>query len=233
MKTRDANRTEITKKSHIHQIEITKEINSIENDKYELTVNYMRTAEKYNKRLEDKKIELQGMQQQLYTLKFTLNFLIKDQRNYYTDILKKGIDVRSEGLCWVVKKLIELNAHLDASMFPKNLDHEQVDYILTFSYKLIEIQQLKVILRVLKDKQKSMRINQANEIFNVKHQSKETMSNFFSSFNTTTPKSGMNITRSTISKNMMTIFETINKNEASKENYEQRMEDAQVKLNIN
>jgi hypothetical protein len=43
----------------------------------------------------------------------------------------------------------------------------------------------------------------------------------------------MNITRSTISKNMMTIFETINNNEASKENYEQRREDAQVKLNIN
>jgi hypothetical protein len=231
LRSRDANRPELQKKSQIHQIQITKEINLIEKDREELSVNYLRTIAKYNQRVEDMKKEINDTQQQLQTLKFTLNFLLKDQRNYYLDILKKGIDVRSEGLCWVVKKLIELNSHLDHSMFPKNLDHEQIDYILTLSYKHVEIQQLKGILKVLKEKQKSMRISQTNEIFGVKPQSKKTLTNFFQSFSSMTPKSHMSTTKATtLSKQMLTMFETLNKNESTKENYEQRMEDAHVKV---
>jgi hypothetical protein len=229
LRSRDANRPELQRKSQIHQIQITKEINIIEKDREELTVNYLKTIAKYNQRVEGMKKEIHDSQQQIQTLKLTLNFLLTDQQNYYLDILRKGIDVRSEGLCWTVKKLIELNCHLDPSMFPKNLDHEQIDYILSLSYKHIEIQQLKGILRVLKQKQQDIRINQNNELFGVRPKSKQTMSNFFQSFTSTTPKTHMSMTKTNLSKQMLTMFDTLNKNEATKENYEQRMEDAQVK----
>lgn len=55
----------------------------------------------------------------------------KEQKIYYLDILKKGIDVRDEGLVWVVKRLIELNSQIDYASFPRFLDNSQMDYLLT------------------------------------------------------------------------------------------------------
>ena len=38
---------------------------------------------------------------------------MNEHRKYYFEILKKGIDVRQEGLSWVLQKLIELKAFIE------------------------------------------------------------------------------------------------------------------------
>ena len=63
-------------------------------------------------------------------LKFIYHFIIKEQRCYYYKILKKGYDVRDEGLVWVVKHLLELNSNIDYHHFPKFLDNQQIEYLI-------------------------------------------------------------------------------------------------------
>lgn len=93
----------------------------------------------------------------------------KDQRNYYLQILNQGLDTRSEGLSWVIKRLIELNVTLENYHFPNFMDSEQIDYLLEISRLGFESYQLKVILKTLKNRQRkifeeetSNRVNKIN-----------------------------------------------------------------------
>jgi hypothetical protein len=90
-------------------------------------------------------------------LKIEINSLTNQQITYYLNILKDGIDVRYEGLSWVVKRLFELNAHLDQSKFPSFLDSNQVEYLIEYSKKCIENSHYKIILKTLKNRQRKIR----------------------------------------------------------------------------
>ncbi len=80
------------------------------------------------------------------------------QTQYYLNILKKGTDTRTEGLSWVVKRLMELNIPIDSSIFPGYLDQEQIDYIIQISKLGFESAQLKQILESLRDRQNGIKI---------------------------------------------------------------------------
>jgi hypothetical protein len=99
-----------------------------------------------------------------------------DQKKYYLDILKKGTDTRNQGLTWVVKRLIELKVNIDTNMFPPFLDNEQIEYIINISKLGFEKSQLKLILNVLK------------------HRNRKTNSqNFIHIYNFSEKKNGVNI----------------------------------------
>ena len=82
--------------------------------------------------------------------------LIKEHKVYYMDILKKGYDSRKEGLVWVVKNLLEINTNLEYHHFPKFLTHEDIDYLINLAKIILEENQLNIILKCLKDKQKEL-----------------------------------------------------------------------------
>ena len=79
--------------------------------------------------------------------------LSQNQIKYYLNKLKKGIDIRYEGLSWIVTRLIELNVQIDSSLFPDFLDQEQIKYIILISKYGYEINQLKIILDCLREKE--------------------------------------------------------------------------------
>ena len=85
--------------------------------------------------------------------------LLREYKTYYMDILKKGVDIRRDGLLWVVKNLIELQINLEYHHFPKYLTHEQIDYLKNLAYLILEENELKIIISVLKKKQSNQRIN--------------------------------------------------------------------------
>ena len=86
-------------------------------------------------------------------LKMIQRKISQNQGNYYLEKLKKGLDIRSEGLSWIVIRLIELNIPLDSSLFPDFLDHDQIQYIIQISKYGYEINQLKIILDTLREKE--------------------------------------------------------------------------------
>ena len=91
-------------------------------------------------------------------LKYIYKELNNQQTQYYLNILKKGNDTRTEGLSWVVKRLMELNIPIDSSIFPGYLDQEQIDYIIQISKLGFESAQLKQILESLRDRQNGIKI---------------------------------------------------------------------------
>ena len=76
------------------------------------------------------------------------------EKEYYLDILKKGEDYRKEGLSWVVKKLLEINVNLDENCFPKYLNNEHINYLITIANLKIEKEQLEKIISAFQLRQK-------------------------------------------------------------------------------
>ena len=98
--------------------------------------------------------------------KYLFNELNNEQKKYYLDILKKGNDIRNEGLSWVIKRLIELKVNLKEIIFPPFLDNEQIEYLINISKLSFERNQLILILNTLKRRQKRDRSNSVNNINN-------------------------------------------------------------------
>ena len=97
------------------------------------------------------------IEEEIKKIKVRISSRIIEQRKYFFDILKKGIDVRKEGLSWVIIKLIELNGFFEESKFPKFLNNNQIDYLLKISYKQYELNELLKLFYVLKDKQNCLK----------------------------------------------------------------------------
>ena len=93
--------------------------------------------------------------------------LLREHQLYYLDILKKGKDCRKEGLVWVVRNLFELKINLEYHHFPKYLTHEHIDYLKNLAYLILEEVELKIILKILKKKQKDDRENAKIEYMNL------------------------------------------------------------------
>ena len=103
--------------------------------------------------------ELKIINNELGYYKHVNDELFREHRSYYMDILKKGVDLRKEGLVWVVKNLIELQVNLEYQHFPKYLTHEQIDYLKFLARLILEETELKIIIKVLKKKQSNEKIN--------------------------------------------------------------------------
>jgi hypothetical protein len=106
---------------------------------------------KYEIQIRAKEQELELMSYELRSLQDNLTVLQNKQITYYSDLLKAGIDVRLEGLTWIVRNLIELNAILENSIFPKFLENSHIEYLTVQSKKGVEIMQLEIMKRCLKN----------------------------------------------------------------------------------
>ena len=109
-------------------------------------------------------IKKQKLDKELNIINTELNYyknineeLLREHQIYFLDILKKGKDCRKEGLVWVVKNLLELQINLEYHHFPKYLTHEQINYLKKLAYLSLEENELKIILKILKRKQKDNR----------------------------------------------------------------------------
>jgi hypothetical protein len=80
---------------------------------------------------------------------------IEEMKIYYLQILVKGLDVRSEGLVWVTKKLLELNHSIETTNFPEFLDNNQVNYIIKIAQLKNEITNLNVLYKILKKRERN------------------------------------------------------------------------------
>ena len=101
----------------------------------------------YKKKINEKKEESTIVKKRYFELSVK-------EKEYYLDILKKGEDYRKEGLSWVVKKLLEINVNLDENCFPKYLNNEHINYLITIANLKIEKEQLEKIISAFQLRQK-------------------------------------------------------------------------------
>ena len=111
-------------KSHAHDNEIEEKLNEIKRQFEIFCIEYSEEKEKLLRLL-----NIMTKEEEL--LKCVYNYIIKEQRQYYFTILRNGYDVRDDGLVWVVKHLLEMNTLVEYHHFPKFLDNQQIDYLLS------------------------------------------------------------------------------------------------------
>jgi hypothetical protein len=139
------------------QSELVKKIYQMQEDLANLNKFYKNKKDILENKLTNYNLEIINIEKEIKYLKNDINDSTEDQKNYYFDRLRLGYDVRWEGLTWIVKRLIELNSIVEPSHFPRFLDYHQIDYILKFSSKTVETNQLKIILKTLKNRQRKAR----------------------------------------------------------------------------
>ena len=101
--------------------------------------------------------ELEETIEKIEKTKIKLSQRIKTLSHYYFEILKKGFDVRCNGLVWVVVKLIALKANITYENFPNFLTNEHIRYLLKISYLTFEIREIINLFNILKKKQKKLK----------------------------------------------------------------------------
>ena len=99
-------------------------------------------------------------------IKLVNMIILKEQRDYYLEILKRGYDSRNDGLSWCVKNLLEMQVNLEYHHFPKFLSHEHCDYLIKIANILLEESQLKIILKTIKKKHEKIQNDETQEKFN-------------------------------------------------------------------
>ena len=110
--------------------------------------------------------ELDIFKNEIAYMKLVYINLVKSQRIYYLDLLKKGYDVRGEGLIWVVKRLLELQTKLEFHHFPKFLDNNHIKYIIEMANLSLEETQLKTILKIIEKKRDDIQSSVNNKVMN-------------------------------------------------------------------
>ena len=128
---------------------------------------YVEKIKKFNKEKDVLENEIEIINNELSYYKCVNDELLREYKSYYMDILKKGIDIRKDGLLWVVKNLIELQINLEYQHFPKYLTHEQIDYLKKLAFIILEENELKIIISVLKKRQSNEIINDNIERMNL------------------------------------------------------------------
>ena len=120
-------------------------------------------------KLEKEKIiyekDIEFVNRELIFYKQVNDELVRETKNYYLEMLKKGNDYRSDGLVWIVKNLIEIGVNPEYQHFPKYLTNEQIDYLKNLATLLLEQSELGIILKVLKKKRIKEKLN--DDISNV------------------------------------------------------------------
>ena len=110
----------------------------------------------------------------IHRLKMKLNQRISTLSKYYFEILKKGIDVRRNGIVWAAMKLLWLKQEITPNDFPVFLSSEQIGYIQTLAIKSYEVSELINLFTTLNNRQKKLKESYtASNINNLKHTAKQ------------------------------------------------------------
>ena len=131
--------------------------NNLENKISLLEKENKQNLEEFEKKKNELNKKLYLLNEEQEYLKFVYHNMIQNQRKYYFNILKRGYDVRYEGLVWCVRHLIEMDTNLEYFHFPKFLNHEQIDYLISQAKSFLMENLLTLTLHILKKKQSKKR----------------------------------------------------------------------------
>ena len=143
--------------SFLKSVKAKKKNDKLQNNILQTRNKYIENMNKIKEKKEQCINDLKRIEEEMSYYKQVNNELIKEHRQYYMDILKNGFDSRNEGMIWCVRNLLELQTNLDYHHFPKYLSHEEIDYLIKIATISLEEIQLKIILKVLKKKQKELK----------------------------------------------------------------------------
>lgn len=105
-----------------------------------------------NKKIQSKRDAMSVLEKKTGVNRLMLGEMINEHKQYFLEILNKGVDSRTTGIVWVIKRLIELKTSFSYSMFPKFLSKRDVDYLLEYAYKEIDSFKYQILINFYKEK---------------------------------------------------------------------------------
>ena len=119
------------------------------------TLNSRENAEKIEKKKEINKDKakcyenLKEVNESISKLKEQIRIKVQQKNNiqdelvrYYHNLLYEGLDVRQEGLSWIIKAIWQLGVNVELSYLPTFLDNESIDYLFTIAHKTTDLKHL-------------------------------------------------------------------------------------------
>jgi len=89
------------------------------------------------------KIQVNEKELLLKEKKLILKEKINKLSNYYHQKLYEGLDVRQEGLSWIIKAIWNLGENIKMSYFPVFLDNLSINYLFKVAHKQVQINYIK------------------------------------------------------------------------------------------
>ena len=152
-------RKQIKEMEYLKKFKLLNMNNEMNNKLKQLHDNYQYKINELNLKQKQLEYEISIIKDELEYYNQINDELRKEHKIYYMEKLKKGFDCREEGLIWIVTNLFELQVPLDYQHFPKFLTHEQIDYIKNYSELQLKLNQLKIIINILKKKQYTQKMS--------------------------------------------------------------------------
>ena len=108
------------------------------------------TKEELTYKLTQLKGELNDVKIKFTQSKIKINETTTQLMDHYKQLLYEGLDVRTEGLTWIIKAIWNLGEDVPIEFFPSFLDFNAVDYLFTVAHKSIEISKLNEKINTIK-----------------------------------------------------------------------------------
>ena len=89
------------------------------------------------------KLNLEKLKEEYKKKKIILDSKIKYLSDYYHKKLYEGIDIRNEGLIWIMKAIWNLDQEIILSYFPTFLDQISIDYLFEVAHRSVIINKIK------------------------------------------------------------------------------------------
>ena len=89
------------------------------------------------------KSDLEKLKEEYKKKKIILDSKIKYLSDYYHKKLYEGIDIRNEGLIWIMKAIWNLDQEIILSYFPTFLDQISIDYLFEVAHRSVIINKIK------------------------------------------------------------------------------------------
>ena len=152
-------RKQLKEMEYLRKFKLLNMNNEMNNKLKQLHDNYQYKIDELNLKQKQLEYEISIIKDEIEYYSQINDELRKEHKIYYMEKLKKGFDCREEGLIWIVTNLFELQVPLDYQHFPKFLTHEQIDYIKNYSELKLKLNQLKIIINILKKKQYTQKMS--------------------------------------------------------------------------
>ena len=153
------NKKEIEEIESIKKFKILNMNNEMNNKLKTINNNFKSQMNDLNEQQKKLEKEIELIKKELEYYKQINDELLRENKLYYLEKLKKGVDCRKDGLMWIVSKLVEFQVPIEYHLFPKFLTHEQIDYLKKCAEIQLKQKELKIIINIMKKKQSTQKMN--------------------------------------------------------------------------
>ena len=94
-------------------------------------------------KLKNYKLDFEKLKEEHKKKKTILDSKINFLSDYYHKKLYEGLDIRNEGLIWIMKAIWNLDQEIILSFFPNFLDQTSIDYLFEVAHRSVEINKIK------------------------------------------------------------------------------------------